>query len=96
MSDDTPEEVSKKPTPAGSADPAEVVSAMAHASTNARVVKSRAVLGGFSGFFFGFFIALGLLLAGGVNSSNELLLILPVGFLILGIVLGKTTPFRRA
>lgn len=55
----------------------------------------RPVLGAFLGFLFGLFLALDLLMLKVVTSDSVILTVLPILFLVVGIVLGVWAPLRR-
>ncbi len=55
--------------------------------------RGRPVLGGFAGFFFGFFLAIDLLFLGAFDLESVLVYVLPIVFLVVGVVLGLVAPF---
>jgi hypothetical protein len=57
--------------------------------------RGRPILGAFAGFFFGLFLALDLLMLKVLPSDSIVLLVLPILFLVIGIVLGLAAPLRR-
>jgi hypothetical protein len=58
--------------------------------------RGRPVLGAIAGLFFGLFLALDLLLFKVVASDSPLIMVLPVLFLVVGIVLGLMAPLGRS
>jgi hypothetical protein len=58
-------------------------------------MRGRPVFGAISGLLFGLFVALDLILFGLVPLDSVLALVLPVVGLVLGIVVGVTTPLGR-
>jgi hypothetical protein len=56
--------------------------------------RGRPVLGGLAGFFFGLFLAADLLMLSVFALDSVLVLVLPVLFLVVGVVLGITAPLR--
>ncbi len=57
--------------------------------------RGQPVLGGFSGLFFGLFLAFDLMLLGVITLDSVMIYILPVAFFVVGILLGLFTPFGR-
>jgi hypothetical protein len=57
--------------------------------------RGRPVLGAFSGFFFGLFLSVALLTYGVMALDSIVLGLLPIIFLVLGIVWGMWAPLRR-
>jgi hypothetical protein len=57
--------------------------------------KRHTVRGAIFGFLFGLFVGLDLFLLGIVPSDSIVIPILALGGLVLGIVIGRTTPFGK-
>ena len=55
----------------------------------------RPVLGGIAGFFFGLSLSLLLLVASALALNSVILVILPIVFLVLGIIWGLWSPLGR-
>lgn len=55
--------------------------------------RGRPILGAFSGFFFGFFLALTLLFFGVIALDSPLLWILPLAFLVIVPLIAWWSPF---
>ena len=55
-------------------------------------LKTHSVFGGFAGLFFGLFLAISLLVFGALPLDSIILLILPLAFLVIGLVWGKLAP----
>jgi hypothetical protein len=58
--------------------------------------RGRPVLGGFTGFFFGLFLAVDLLFLSVIELDSVLLYVLPVVFLLVGVGLGLLAPLGAA
>ena len=56
-------------------------------------MRGRPILGAIAGLFFGLFLGLFLLVLGALALDSALLLILPILFLVIGIVLAAVAPF---
>lgn len=67
----------------------------AHQVTSGARRRGRPVLGAVSGFLFGLFVALDLLLLGVVALSSPMIVVLPVVGLVVGAGLGWWAPLRR-
>jgi hypothetical protein len=57
--------------------------------------KRHTVRGAIFGFLFGLFVGLDLFLFGVVPSDSIVITVLALGGLVLGILIGRTTPFGR-
>ncbi len=57
--------------------------------------KGRPILGGFAGFFFGLGLGMLLLTMSVLPLDSKLLIVLPILFLVLGVVWGLWAPLRR-
>jgi hypothetical protein len=57
--------------------------------------RGQPILGGFSGFLFGIFLALDLLFLSVISLDSILIYVLPVLFLVVGVLLGRFTPLGR-
>ena len=57
--------------------------------------RGQPVLGGFSGFLFGIFLSFDLLFLSVIELDSILVYVLPVGFLVVGVLFGLFTPFGR-
>ena len=53
------------------------------------------MLGGFSGFLFGIFLSFDLLFMSVIELDSILIYVLPVAFLVVGVLFGLFTPFGR-
>lgn len=59
-------------------------------------VRGRPVLGAIAGLFFGLFAGLELMFLGVISSGSPLVTILPLVFLIVGVLAGLAAPFGRS
>jgi hypothetical protein len=57
--------------------------------------RGHPILGGIAGFFFGLFLGVFLATSGSVELGSIVLTILPIAFLIIGVVWGKLAPLGR-
>ena len=57
--------------------------------------RGQPVLGGFSGFLFGIFLSFDLLFMSVIELDSILIYVLPVAFLVVGVLFGLFTPFGR-
>ena len=58
-------------------------------------MKGRPLRGAVCGFLFGFFLSVFLLTIGVLPLDSILVIVLPVLFLVLGVLLGVAAPFKR-
>ena len=59
-------------------------------------MKGHPVLGAFAGFVFGLSLGGFLLTTGTLATDSILLVVLPIAFLVLGIVFAALAPFKRS
>lgn len=60
------------------------------------MMKGHALRGMFGGFFFGIFLSLTLFIYGILNFADDLMWILPLVFLVIGLVFAAWAPFGGA
>ncbi|MGE0600278.1 MAG: hypothetical protein AB7J35_14100 [Dehalococcoidia bacterium] len=56
--------------------------------------RGRPVIGAIAGFFFGLFLAIDLLLMNAIPLDSAMIVVLPLAFLVVGIVAGLFAPLR--